>query len=164
MSETKITVIYDNPVAGVDRPGSGQSARWMFTHGPDSAEFSDAWIESDSRARWRSTSGHSADEGAEASGSSLLEVDPGCLLPRHVDSAEEVIVIVAGVASVIVGDEAASAAEGAIALIPAGVPHEVRNAGDTALRFWAIYAATDVTTTYEEPVQPAGERERDPLG
>ena len=46
----------------------------------------------------------------------------------------------------------------------ADVPHEVRNAGDSLLRFWAIYASTDVTTTYEEPVQPGGERERSPLG
>jgi hypothetical protein len=28
----------------------------------------------------------------------------------------------------------------------------------------ALYAGADVTTTYEEPVQPAGERERKPLG
>ena len=136
----------------------------MFTQSPEAADLSEAWIEADDRARWRSGPGHSADVGAEASGSSILEVDPGCLLPRHTDSAEEVIVIVAGNANVIVGDESATAGQGAVALVPAGVPHEVRNAGDSLLRFWAIYAASDVTTTYSEPVQPGGERERSPLG
>ena len=135
----------------------------MFSQSPEAAEFSEAWIDGDERGRWRSGSGHSAEAGARASGSSILEVDPGCLLPRHTDSAEEVIAIVSGTAKVIVGDETATAGEGAIALVPAGVAHEVHNAGDAALRFWAIYASTEVTTTYEEPVQPDGERERDPL-
>jgi hypothetical protein len=39
-----------------------------------------AWIDGDDTARWRSASAH---VGA-ASGSSLLEADPGCRLPRHV--------------------------------------------------------------------------------
>jgi oxalate decarboxylase/phosphoglucose isomerase-like protein (cupin superfamily) len=48
-----------------------------------------------------------------------------------------------------------------MALVPEMVPHEVRNAGDGVLRFAAVYAAPDVVTTYEAPVQPAGERERE---
>jgi quercetin dioxygenase-like cupin family protein len=126
----------------------------------DSADLSDAWFEGDETARWRSGAGH---KGA-ASGSSLLEVPPGCRLPRHTDSAEETIVVVAGAASVTVGDETADVPAGGAALVPECVPHEVRNAGDEPLRFVALYAANDVTTTYEQPVQPGGERERSPLG
>jgi oxalate decarboxylase/phosphoglucose isomerase-like protein (cupin superfamily) len=48
--------------------------------------------------------------------------------------------------------------------VPECVPHEVANDGEDALQFVAVYASTDVTTTYEEPVQPGGERERNPLG
>ena len=136
----------------------------MFTQAPQAADFSDAWIEGDDRARWRSASGHGPRVGARASGSSILELDAGCLLPRHTDSAEEIIVIASGVATVTVGDETATAQQGAIALVPAGVPHEVRNASGSLLRFWAIYSGTDVTTTYESPVQPGGERQRSPLG
>ena len=44
------------------------------------------------------------------------------------------------------------------------MPHEVRNAGDEVLRFVAVYAGNDVTTTYEREVQPAGSHEQDPLG
>ena len=135
----------------------------MFHQTPEVAELGEAWIENDDRARWRSASGHGAGAAAKASGSSILEVDPGCLLPRHTDSAEEVIVIVSGAARVIVGDDSADASEGGIAVVPKGVPHEVHNAGDEVLRFWAIYAAPEVTTTYEEPVQPDGGRERNPV-
>ena len=123
-------------------------------------ELSDAWIEGDEGARWRSTQGAVG----QSSGTSLLEVPPGCRLPRHTDSAEETIVVVDGVASVIVGDEHAEIPAGGVALVPRHVPHEVRNAGDPPLRFVALYASTDVVTTYEQPIQPGGDRKREPLG
>jgi quercetin dioxygenase-like cupin family protein len=132
----------------------------VFAESFDSTELSDAWVEDDDAARWRSGSGHTG----AASGSSLLEVPAGCKLPRHTDSAEETIVIVAGTASVTVGDKTATVPAGGVALVPANVTHEVRNAADDPLRFVALYADTDVVTTYERPVQPDGDRQREPLG
>jgi len=126
----------------------------------DSAELSDAWIEGDDEASWRSAVG----QAGEDSGSSLLEVPPGCRLPRHTDSAEETIVVVDGVAAVTVADEEREVPAGGVALVAECVPHEVRNAGDGPLRFVALYADTDVVTTYEQAIQPGGERERAPLG
>jgi len=124
------------------------------------ADLSDAWLDGDPSARWRSGSVLGSGTGARAAGASLLEVDPGCRLPRHTDSAEEVIVVVEGEAEVSVGGELVRASAGDMALVPEQVPHEVRNGGEGLLRFAAVYAAADVVTTYEAPVQPAGERER----
>lgn len=135
----------------------------MVTQAPQDLEFSDAWIESDERGRWRSAPGPGPGARASSSGSSLLEIEPGCILPRHTDSAEEVIVVVSGSAKVIVEDDAAAAPENSATVVPTGTPHEVHNAGDRPLRFWAVYAAPEVTTTYAEPVQPDGERERSPV-
>jgi quercetin dioxygenase-like cupin family protein len=120
------------------------------------SSLADAWIEGDDTARWRSA----------AAGSSVLEVDPGCRLPRHTDSADETIVVVSGCARVVVGDEEVSVlSAGEVAQVPECVPHEVFNDGDSVLRFVAVYAnADEVTTTYEAPVQPAGERSRKPVG
>jgi quercetin dioxygenase-like cupin family protein len=132
----------------------------MKTEAFTTTELSDAWIDGDESARWRSGSGAVG----EGSGSSLLEVPARCRLPRHTDSAEETIVVVSGTASVTVGEETGEVPAGGVALVPEGVPHEVRNAGDDPLRFVALYASDDVTTTYEAPVQPGGERERSPLG
>jgi quercetin dioxygenase-like cupin family protein len=123
-------------------------------------ELAEAWIDGESGARWRSGSGQTG----EASGSSVLEVEPGRRLPRHTDSAEETIVVVAGRAEAVVGNESTTVGPGEVALVPECVPHEVRNAGDETLRFVAVYASADVTTTYEAPVQPDGGRERKPLG
>ena len=116
----------------------------------------EAWIDGDDSARWRSTPAHAG----AASGSSLLEVAPGCRLPRHTDSAEESVVVLAGTAEIDVGGERATIGPGGIALVPREVPHEVRNAGEQTLRFAAVYASPDVLTRYEAEVQPGGERER----
>jgi quercetin dioxygenase-like cupin family protein len=124
----------------------------------------ESWLEGDPSARWRSASGHGPDDGARASGSSLIEIAPGFKLPLHTDSAEEVIVVVAGTAEVTVDGEVARVGAGELALVPEDVPHEVRNAGQEPLRFAAVYAATDVVTTYTAVVQPNGERQRSPVG
>src|SRR4051794_39219087 len=126
----------------------------VFTANPGADDLSDAWIEGDESARWRSAAGHGPDGGASASGSSLVEVEPGCRLGRHTDSAEETVVVIAGRARVTVGDETAEVGTGGLALVPKDVPHEVANAGDELLRFAAVYASTDVVTTYEREVQP----------
>jgi len=96
--------------------------------------------------------------------SSIIRVPADCRLPRHTDSAEEVIAVIAGTAEVEVGGAVETVPEGSLALVPKDVPHEVRNAGNGPLRFTALYAGTDVVTRYETEVQPDGSRERSPLG
>jgi quercetin dioxygenase-like cupin family protein len=130
-----------------------------------SPEFSDAWVEGTPGARWRSASVLGASTGAAAAGCSLLEVPAGNVLPRHTDSAEEVIVVTAGRARVHVGDKPPrEVAAGEVALVPQEVPHHVESLGPEALRFAAVYAAAEVVSTYDEPVQPAGERRRQAAG
>jgi quercetin dioxygenase-like cupin family protein len=131
---------------------------------PGQLDYSDAWIEGDATARWRSAAATTADGGTRASGSSILEVDAGCRLPRHTDSAEETVIVLAGTAEIEVGGETATLPTGGLALVPEDVPHAVRNAGSETLRFLAMYAGTDVVTTYEAEVAPDGARERRPLG
>jgi quercetin dioxygenase-like cupin family protein len=127
-------------------------------------ELSDAWVEGDGSARWRSVAAFTPSAGSRESGAVLLEVEPGCRLERHRDSAEETIVVLDGEAQVAVGEEGSRLSQGGLALIPADVPHEVRNAGAATLRFVAVYASADVVTRYERDVQPDGSSERDPLG
>jgi quercetin dioxygenase-like cupin family protein len=91
-------------------------------------------------------------------------VAAGCRLPRHTDSAEETIVVVAGTAEVEVSEERGRVAAGGLAVVPKDVPHEVRNAGDGPLTFVAVYAEPDVVTRYEQVVQPDGSRERQTVG
>jgi quercetin dioxygenase-like cupin family protein len=136
----------------------------MIVLRPDALEFSDSYLDGDDGARWRSAPGHSPSTGASASGSSVIEVPAGCRLPRHTDSAEETIVVLSGAADLTIEDERGELPTGTIAVVPEDVPHEVRNAGEDPLRFVAIYAAPEVTTRYEQDVQPDGARERQTVG
>jgi quercetin dioxygenase-like cupin family protein len=132
----------------------------MLTFSPGDFEFADAWLDGDDEARWRSATGHGPSSGAGSSGSSVIELEPGHRLPAHTDSAEETVVVLAGVAEVRVGDETEQVPAGGLAVVPKDRLHEVRNAGSETLRFAAVYAEPDVVTTYEAPVQPDGSRER----
>ena len=127
-------------------------------------ELAESWVDGEPALRWRSTTGTAPEGGARASGSSLLEVPRGCALARHTDSAEEVVVVVAGTAELEVDGETQTVGAGAVALVPQEVPHQVRNAGEDLMRFVAVYASTDVVTRYEQPVQPEGRRERQTIG
>jgi len=51
-------------------------------------DLPERWVEGRPELRWPSTLGTSPADGARASGSWLLALDPGCALPRHTDSAE----------------------------------------------------------------------------
>jgi mannose-6-phosphate isomerase-like protein (cupin superfamily) len=113
---------------------------------------------------WRSAPGHGPAQGAQNSGSSVLELDPGRRLPSHTDSAEETIAVVSGRARVTVGEECCEVGAGGLGLVPSGVPHAVESVGDERLRFIAFYAGTDVVTRYQDEVQPDGSSERRPLG
>jgi quercetin dioxygenase-like cupin family protein len=138
--------------------------RPMLVVHPASLDFADAWIDGDGTAQWRSAPATTPAGGTQASGSNVLEVPPGCRLPRHTDSAEETIVVLDGRARVRVGDHEDEVPAGGLALVPANVPHEVRNAGNDALRFVALYASPEVVTRYETAVEPDGSSERRPLG
>ena len=131
--------------------------------GFENAELEDAWVEGEEAARWRSAAGLGPSEGTKSSGTSLLEVEPGCLLPRHTDSAEETIVVVAGAARVDLPGGSRRLQPGDATFVPADEPHAVHSVGDGPLRFVAVYAAAEVVTAYEQPIQPDGERERSPV-
>jgi quercetin dioxygenase-like cupin family protein len=126
--------------------------------------LSEQWVEGRPDLRWRSTLGTTPDDGAEASSTTLLELDPGCALPRHTDSAEETVVVVSGTAEIELEHETATVRAGGVALVPKDAPHQVRNAADEPLRFVAVYAGTNVVTTYEDDVQPSGEKEQQTVG
>ena len=127
-------------------------------------ELSEQWVDGRAELCWRSKLGTTPDDGAKASSTSLLEVDPGCALPRHTDSAEETVVVVDGEAEVEVDGETGRVRPGGVALVPKDAPHQVRSVGDRPLRFVALYADTEVITTYEAEVQPSGEREQQTVG
>ena len=92
---------------------------------------------------------HSA-TGTAASAVVYFEVDPGMFLPTHTDSAEEILVVLAGEGEAWIGDDTVHIVEGQMALVPAMAPHGVRNTGDEVLRVVGFFAGSTVVSTFPE--------------
>jgi quercetin dioxygenase-like cupin family protein len=88
--------------------------------------------------------------GTAASAAVYFEVDAGAFLPTHTDSSEELLLVLEGEGKAWLGDEIASLAVGQMALIPAMVPHGVRNLGDEVLRLVGFFAGSTVVSTFLE--------------
>jgi quercetin dioxygenase-like cupin family protein len=121
-------------------------------------ELRDAWLEDDPAARWRVAR---PTLGAAASALVYFELDPGCRLGRHRDSAEETLVVLAGRVEFRVEESPPIEHEpGGVVVVPAGRPHAVRNAGPGVARAIGVFAAPRVTSTFDAPVMPEGTRVR----
>lgn len=92
--------------------------------------------------------------GAAASGVVYFEVEPGGRLGRHTDSTEEVILVLAGEAEAEVDGERDRLGPGGLALVPAMVPHDIRNVGDDTLRVVGFFAGAALVHRFFEPFLP----------
>lgn len=94
--------------------------------------------------------------GAASTAVVYFEVEPGEHIGMHTDSAEETVLILSGRAEAIVGDERGELAAGGLGLIPALVPHDVRNIGDETLRVVGFFCKSEIVSTFQETLQPLG--------
>jgi mannose-6-phosphate isomerase-like protein (cupin superfamily) len=85
-----------------------------------------------------------------------FEVAPGDHLATHTDSAEEILYIVSGTGEAECGDERGVVTAGDLAVIPAMVPHGIRNIGEETLRVVGFFSESTIVSTFAEPVQPIG--------
>ena len=87
-----------------------------------------------------------------------FELEPGCRLGSHTDSAEEILLILEGEAEATVGDEQGRVSAGDMAVVPAMVPHALRNVGVETVRVAGFFSSNVVVSTFDRPLMPFGER------
>src|SRR4051794_35727580 len=95
--------------------------------------------------------------GAAATAVVYFEVAPGKRLGRHTDSSEEVIYVVEGTGEVTIGDEYAMVSTGTLAVVPALVPHDVRNTGSNPLKVVGFFAGSALMYAFFEPILPGAD-------
>jgi quercetin dioxygenase-like cupin family protein len=100
---------------------------------------------------------HSA-AGAASSAVVMIELDPSGELPLHTDSAEELLVVLDGVAEARIGDEVGRLERHQAALVPAMAPHGLRNVGSDLLRVLGTFSSSTVVATFDEPFEAGGPR------
>ena len=130
----------------------------MHTADLDHLELIDAWYEHDPAMRIRVNFPFCAATGAESSAVVYFEIEPGHYLGTHTDSAEEIVLILAGTVEASLGEERGLLAAGQSALIPAMVPHGIRNVGDETARCVGFFSAAIVASTFDQPMMPFGQQ------
>jgi quercetin dioxygenase-like cupin family protein len=126
----------------------------------DALELRDAWLDSEPSARWRLNVALSETNGTESSSLIYFELDPECRLPRHTDSAEEIVLVLSGSAVAKVAERELAVGAGGVVVIPQQAPHELRNSGPGVLRAVGFFATASPVSTFDEPVMPGGTRVR----
>ena len=129
----------------------------MLSASTPELELNDVWLDIDPCKRWRVAFPVNKSTGAEHTAVVYFEVAPGGRQGIHQDNAEEVVYIVAGEGEANVGDERRRVRAGDIAVIPAMVPHGVVNTGNEPLKVVGFFCESEVTSTFEAPLQPIGE-------
>jgi quercetin dioxygenase-like cupin family protein len=129
----------------------------MLSASTPDLQLNEAWLADDPRKRVRVAFPINRSTGAEHTAVVYFEVAPGDRLASHTDSAEEILYIVAGEGEAEVGDERGPVRAGDLAVIPAMVPHGVVNTGDEPLKVVGFFCESEITSTFEAPIQPIGE-------
>ncbi len=81
-----------------------------------------------------------------------------CRLGTHTDSAEEILLVLEGTAAVSLGDERGRLSAGEMALVPAMVPHGLRNVGDETVRVVGFFSSNVIMSMFDRPIMPFGQR------
>jgi quercetin dioxygenase-like cupin family protein len=147
-------------------PAKGKAGRkrknYMHTVRLSELELAEAGYENDPTMRAKETFPFSAATGTKNTAVVYFEVEPGHRLGTHTDSAEEILLLLGGTAEVSVGDEQGQVSAGEMALVPAMVPHSVRNVGDETLRVVGFFSSSTLMSTFGQPYVPMGQPPSEP--
>jgi quercetin dioxygenase-like cupin family protein len=121
-------------------------------------ELREVYYEDDPTMRVRVNFPFYVGVGTKSTAVVYFEIEPGFRLGSHTDSAEEVLLILEGEAEATVGDESGRVRAGDMVIVPAMVPHELRNAGDETVRVVGFFSSNVVVSTFDRPMMPLGQR------
>jgi quercetin dioxygenase-like cupin family protein len=129
----------------------------MFTVELSELELFHGGYEDDPTMRVKVDFPFSAATGAKNTTAVYFEIEPDHRLGTHTDSAEEIILLLGGEAEVSVGEERGRVSAGQMALVPAMVPHSLRNVGEETVRVVGFFSSSTVMSTFDQPIVPMGE-------
>ena len=124
----------------------------------DEVELFEGWWQSDPGMRVRAGFPFSSGTGTKSTAVVYFELEPGEHLGTHTDSAEEILLILAGRGEATIGDERAAVETGTLAVVPALISHGVKNTGVETLRVVGFFSSRTVQSVFDEPMEPFATR------
>ncbi len=100
----------------------------------------------------------SRDAGGASTAVVYIELEPGMRLPRHTDSAEEVLVVLEGEIEATIGETRARLGTGGVAVVPALVPHSAENTGGTTAKVAGVFSANTIVSVFDDAFEQTGGR------
>jgi quercetin dioxygenase-like cupin family protein len=140
-------------VAALDSGGENMIAERI-----EELELMEVWYEDDLTMRVKVNCPFFLGTGTKSTSVVYFEIEPGHRLGTHTDSAEEILLVLEGEAEVSLGDEQGRLSAGEMALVPAMVPHGIRNVGDERLRVVGFFSSNVIVSTFDQPMMPFGQR------
>ena len=130
----------------------------MIAERIDQLELLEVWYENDPSMRLKVNFPFFMGTGTKSTAVVYFEIEPGYRLGTHTDSAEEILLILEGEAEVSLGDERGRLSAGEMALVPAMVPHGLRNVGEETVRVVGFFSSNVVVSTFDQPMMPFNQR------
>ncbi|MDF2659482.1 MAG: cupin protein [Paenibacillus sp.] len=130
----------------------------MITSNLNSLRLLECWFENDPNTKQSAAFPLYKSTGTENLSVVYFEIEPGNSLGTHTDSAEEIILILEGSAEATLDNEKGQLNKGELALIPAMVPHNVRNTGSETLKVIGFFSSPNVVSTFVEPLMPINQK------
>jgi quercetin dioxygenase-like cupin family protein len=121
-------------------------------------ELMEVWYEDDPTMRVKVNFPFFLGTGTKNTAVVYFEIEPGHRLGTHTDSAEEILLVLEGGAEVSLGDEEGRLSAGEMALVPAMVPHGLRNEGEESVRVAGFFSSNVIVSTFDQPMMPFGQR------
>jgi quercetin dioxygenase-like cupin family protein len=126
----------------------------MHTANLNTLDLLEVWYEDDPRMRVKASPPFSKATGNAGSAAVYFEIEPGHYLGTHTDSAEEIVLVLSGTVEASLGDERGTLTAGEAVLIPAMVPHSIRNLGGEKVRCIGFFASATLVSTFDQTLLP----------
>jgi quercetin dioxygenase-like cupin family protein len=130
----------------------------MIAERIEELELMEVWYENDPTMRIKVNFPFFLGTGTKSTAVVYFEIEPGYRLGTHTDSAEEILLILQGEAEVSLEDEQGRLSTGEMALVPAMVPHGLRNVGDETVRVAGFFSSNVIVSTFDQPMMPFNQR------
>lgn len=130
----------------------------MYTANLNTLDLIDTWYENDPHMRIKVNLPFSKATGNVSSAVVYFEIEPGRYLGTHTDSAEEIVLILSGTVEASLGDERGTLKAGEAVLIPAMIPHGIRNVGTEKARCVGFFASATLVSNFDQNLMPFGVR------
>ena len=126
----------------------------MYTANLNTLDLLEAWYENDPHMRVKVNFPFSQVTGTASSAVVYFEIEPGHYLGTHTDSAEEIVLLLSGTVEASLGDGHGTLTAGEAVLIPAMIPHGIRNVGTERARCVGFFASATLVSTFDQIMMP----------